>query len=215
MDAILLLPDAVLCLLGFGPMRDELIDRTATAPYAGRVYVLDPVPPDRLLEWTASADVSVMAIQPTSTNHAYTTPQKLFESIAVGVPVVASNLPGMSEVVEAVQAGVLCDPTDPAAIARAIRAILDVTPEEKLARRERILEAARQRYNWEAETPALLAIYAELLSADVAAPAAWVEPPSAEAPVGPVEPVASAPLPRAEDRDAPFAVAATRSSTEP
>ena len=65
MDAILQLPDAVLCLLGFGPMRDELIDRTATAPYAGRVYVLDPVAPERLLEWTASADVSVMAIQPT------------------------------------------------------------------------------------------------------------------------------------------------------
>jgi len=169
MDAILLIPDAVLCLLGFGPMRDELIDRTATAPYAGRVYVLDPVPPDRLLEWTASADVSVMAIQPTSTNHAYTTPQKLFESIAVGVPVVASNLPGMAEVVEAVDAGVLCDPTDPASIASAIREVLDLPPDVKNARRTRILEAARRRYNWEVETPTLLAIYAELLSTGAAA----------------------------------------------
>jgi glycosyltransferase involved in cell wall biosynthesis len=172
MDAILEIPEAVLCLLGFGPMRDQLIDRTATAPYAGRVYVLDPVPPERLLEWTASADVSVMAIQPTSTNHAYTTPQKLFESIAVGVPVVASDLPGMSEIVGAVDAGVLCDPTDPAAIARGIRELLDAPAAVKLARRTRILDAARDRYNWEAETPTLLAIYAELLSTGVGASAA-------------------------------------------
>lgn len=171
MDAILQLPDAVLCLLGFGPMRDELIDRTATAPYAGRVYVLDPVPPEALLEWTASADVSVMAIQPTSTNHAYTTPQKLFESIAVGVPVVASNLPGMAEIVEAVDAGALCDPTDPTSIAMAIRQVLDVTPEVRRARHDRILAAARERYNWEAEAPTLLAIYAELLSTGVGRPA--------------------------------------------
>jgi glycosyltransferase involved in cell wall biosynthesis len=162
--AILDVPDAVLCLLGFGPLRDAYIDRAATAPYAGRVYVLDPVPPDRLLDWTGSADVSVMAIQPTSMNHTYTTPQKLFESIAVGVPVVASNLPGMAEVVEAVDAGVLCDPTDPAAIARAIRQLLEVSPEVREARRQRILGAARDRYNWEAETPTLLALYAELLS---------------------------------------------------
>jgi glycosyltransferase involved in cell wall biosynthesis len=169
MDAILAVPDAVLCLLGFGRLRDQLIDRTATAPYAGRVFVLDPVPPEQLLEWTASADVSVMAIQPTSMNHAYTTPQKLFESIAVGVPVVASNLPGMAEVVEAIDAGVLCDPTDPSSIAAAIRDVLDVPPAAKRARRKRILQAARERYNWEAETPTLLGIYDKLLSTGAAA----------------------------------------------
>ena len=182
MDAILDVPEAVLCLLGFGTLRDELIDRTATAPYAGRVFVLDPVPPDRLLEWTASADVSVMAIQPTSTNHAYTTPQKLFESIAVGVPVVASNLPGMAEVVEAIDAGVLCDPTDPLAIASAIREVLAVPQAEKEARRARILEAARERYNWEAETPVLLGIYAELLSTGVGASTGNASPKAAAAP---------------------------------
>ena len=83
------------------------------------------------------------------------------------MPVVASNLPGMAEIVRAIDAGVLCNPTDPASIARAIREVLDVTPEARAARRVRILEAARDRYNWEAETPTLLAIYAELLSTGV------------------------------------------------
>lgn len=162
MEAILDVPGAVLCLLGFGSLRDELIAMTAIEPYAGKVFVLDPVPPDALLEWTASADVSVMAIQPTSQNHLYTTPQKLFESIAVGVPVVASDLPGMAEVVLATQSGILCDPTDPSAIARAIRELLEVPAEVKAARRERILAAARSRYNWQAEEATLLGLYAEL-----------------------------------------------------
>ncbi len=164
MEAILAVPGAVLCLLGFGALRDQLIDLSAIEPYVGKVFVLDPVPPDALLDWTASADVSVMTIQPTSQNHLYTTPQKLFESIAVGVPVVASDLPGMAEVVLATQSGVLCDPTDPAAIAAAIREILEVPAELKLARRERILEAARARYNWQAEEAILLGLYAELSS---------------------------------------------------
>ena len=57
--------------------------------FRGRVSVIDPVPPEALLEWTASADVMLMAIQPTTLNHRYTTPQKLWEAIAAGVPVVA------------------------------------------------------------------------------------------------------------------------------
>ena len=164
MEAILAVPGTVLCLLGFGALRDQLVAQSAIEPYAGRVYVLDPVPPDALLDWTASADVSVMAIQPTSQNHLFTTPQKLFESIAVGVPVVASDLPGMAEVVLATQAGILCDPTDPSAIAAAIREIIEVPAEVKEARRARILEAARERYNWQAEETTLLDLYAELSS---------------------------------------------------
>jgi glycosyltransferase involved in cell wall biosynthesis len=163
MTAILSLPDAVLCLLGFGALRNRLVEQSRFAPYIGRVFVLDPVSPDDLLAWTASADVSVMAIQPTSLNHTYTTPQKLFETIAVGVPVVAADLPGMAEIVRETDAGALCDPTDPAAIAAAVRKVLDTPPEVAAARRERILAAARDRYNWETEAPALLGLYRELL----------------------------------------------------
>ena len=162
MAAILEVPDAVLVLLGFGALQESLERQVAAAPWKGRVFVLPPVAPDDLLAWTASADVSVMAIQGTTENHRYTTPQKLFESIAAGVPVVASDLPGMAGIIAGTPIGVLCDPASSASIAGAIRAILDEAPAARAARREAVLRIARDQYNWEAQVETLFAVYASL-----------------------------------------------------
>jgi glycogen(starch) synthase len=163
MDAILGLHDAVLVLLGYGSLRQTLIARAATPPFKGHVFVLPPVRPNELLEWTASADVMVMAIQPSSLNHRYTTPQKLFEALAAGVPVVASDLPGMADIVRATDAGVLCDATAPASIATAIRQVLDQAPEGLAAMRERARRAARDTYNWDRQVTTLFDVYRRLL----------------------------------------------------
>jgi glycosyltransferase involved in cell wall biosynthesis len=164
MEAILEVPRAVLVLLGFGPLEGEFRTRARSPRYAGRVFLLPPVAPDELLAWTASADVSVMPILPTSLNHRHTTPQKLFESLAAGVPVVASDLPGMAEVVRATGAGLLCDPLAPSSIAAAIRRIVEAPPVERQALRARVLAAAHETYNWEAQVGTLLAVYRELLA---------------------------------------------------
>ena len=164
MDAILDVPGAALVLLGYGELEARLRDATAAPPHAGRVFVLPAVHPRDLLSWTASADVMLMAIQPTSLNHRFTTPQKLFEAIAAGVPVVASDLPGMAAIVREVDAGILCDPTSPVSIATALRAILDEDAPARAARRARILAAAHDRYNWASQVAVLHELYRELLA---------------------------------------------------
>ena len=89
-------------------------ERRASEPaLAGRLLVLPAVPPDELLDWVGSADVVAMPIQPSTLNHRLTTPNKLFEAMAAGVPVVASDLPGMAAIVRETGCGVLCDPTSP------------------------------------------------------------------------------------------------------
>jgi glycosyltransferase involved in cell wall biosynthesis len=103
-----------------------------------------------------------MPIQPTTLNHRLTTPNKLFEAMAAGVPVVASDLPGMAGIVRETGCGILCDPTDPAAIAAAIRAILDAPQAERVAYRERSSAAAHGPYSWEAQVEILLAEYGRL-----------------------------------------------------
>ncbi len=162
MDAILEVPGADLVLLGYGALQATLADEVSRPPYVGRVHLLAAVAPTELLDWTCSADVMLMAIQPTTLNHRYTTPNKLWEAMAAGVPVVASDLPGMAAIVRETGCGVLCDPTSPADVARAIRSILDLPADARAELRARGLGAAHDRYNWAAQASTLLSVYAGL-----------------------------------------------------
>jgi glycosyltransferase involved in cell wall biosynthesis len=165
MDAILEVDDACLVLMGYGNLRDELVRRADRNPYRDRVFVIDPVPPSELLLWSASADVMLMAVAATTLNHRYTTPQKLFEAMAAAVPVVATDLPGMAEIVRETGCGVLCESVRPKPIAAAIRSILDLPASERGALRARCLKAAHERYNWESQVGTLLEVYATLSDA--------------------------------------------------
>ena len=155
-------PNATLVLMGYGYLEDEIRSRAADPAIRERVAVLPAVPPTELLDWVAGADVVAMPIQPTTLNHRLTTPNKLFEAMAAGVPVVASDLPGMAPIVGEVDCGVLVDPTDPHAIAAACRRLLEESPEAAAQRRARILRAAHDAYNWEGQLDVLLAEYGRL-----------------------------------------------------
>ena len=155
-------PDATLVLLGYGSLQAELQRIAADPATGGRVRILPAVPPTELLDWIASADVVAMPIQPTTLNHRLTTPNKLFEALAAGVPVVASDLPGMAPIVRETRCGLLVDPTDPAVIAAALRDVLATPPEEMAVWRARSSAAARETYNWERQMDGLLAEYGRL-----------------------------------------------------
>ncbi len=151
--------------LGYGGLRSEL-DAPAAGPVApGRVHVLAAVPPDELGAWVASADVGVMAIQPSTINHRMSTPNKLFECLAAGVPVVASDFPEMRRIVcedPAGPLGVVAAPGDVPGPARAILSIVAADPVERAALRARCLRAAHERWNWETESAGLVRLYAEI-----------------------------------------------------
>lgn len=159
-EAIAGIPGATLVLMGYGVLEERL--REAEAQSGGRVRVLPAVAPAELLAWVSSADVVAMPIQPTTLNHRLTTPNKLFEAMAAGVPVVASDLPGMAPYVRETGCGVVCDPVSPQSVAGAIQSILDAPPAERAAFGERALAAAHQRYNWESQAQELLAEYGRL-----------------------------------------------------
>jgi glycosyltransferase involved in cell wall biosynthesis len=153
---------AHLVLMGFGPDRDRLCDLAAEPRFGQRIHVLDAVAPSDLLPWVASADVGVMPNQPRTLNERLSTPNKLFESIGAGLPVVSSDFPERRRIImddPLGPLGAVCDPTDPAALGRAIRSILDLDPESRIDLRRRCSEAARLRWNWEAEAQSLLEGY--------------------------------------------------------
>lgn len=160
--------------LGYGGMRAELEHLAAASPVSERVHVLPAVSPDVLESWVATADVGVMAIQPSTINHRMSTPNKLFECLAAGVPVVASDFPEMRQIVCEDPLGALGEvtaPDDVAQIASAIRAIVSAPPDQRVELRARCLQAARERWNWETESAGLVRLYADLESGSASAAA--------------------------------------------
>jgi glycosyltransferase involved in cell wall biosynthesis len=151
--------------LGYGS-REAWLRETAEDPqYGGRIHVVEAVAPAVLPLWVASADVGVMPIQASTLNHRLSSPNKLFESLATGLPVVVSDFLEMRRIVledPDGPLGAVCDPADPASVARAIRSILDLGEGERNALRARCLRAAHERWNWETESARLVALYDSL-----------------------------------------------------
>jgi glycosyltransferase involved in cell wall biosynthesis len=161
------LEDAHLILLGFGEMRDSYVWASAGPRWKGRVHVLEPVRPAELLQWVASADVGAMPIQPSTLNLRLSTPNKLFECLAAGTPVVASDFPAMRRIIvdnPGGPLGAVCDPARVDAIADAIQSIVRLDPIASHAIRDRCLRAAAERWNWTREAKTLLYAYSELFS---------------------------------------------------
>lgn len=91
-------------------------------------------------------------------NHVAAQPNKLFEYMAAGLPVIASHFPLWREIVEGNRCGVVVDPRDPRAIAEAIeRVVANPSEAEEMGRRGR--RAIEYTYNWESQQINLLKLY--------------------------------------------------------
>lgn len=154
--------DVHLVLMGSGDQSAAWATTVGSPAWAGRMHVLPPVAPADLLSWVASADVGAVLIEPHELNLILSTPNKLFECIASGLPVVASDLPEIRRVVledPDAPLGLLADPTDEASIADALDRLVSAPAAERAALRARSLAAAHRRWNWEHEAAELLAAY--------------------------------------------------------
>lgn len=106
--------------------------------------------------------IGLLLLHPTP-NYLPSLPIKLFEYMAAGLPVVASDFPRWREIVEVEQCGLLVDPLDPNAIAEAVRFLLQ-HPDEAEQMGDRGRRAVEERYEWSSEEESLLGFYRGVLS---------------------------------------------------
>lgn len=149
-----------LVLLGSGPTESVLRQQVAASGLQDRVRFLARVPFPELHELTCGADVGLCVIKPTGRSFLWSMPNKLFEYLMAGLPVVAGDTPEIRRVIEDTGAGVLVDPTDPGALGAVLEPLL-ADAERRQALRHAALEGAR-RYCWEQEAGRLLEIYESL-----------------------------------------------------
>lgn len=166
--ALALVPSGVAVFLGgIGTFQGgleppgEIVDLASELGIRGRLRFLEPVPPSDVIDYAASADLGVALMLPDSLSFRLSLPNKLFQYMAAGIPLVTSDMPHLREVIGSSGAGLLVDSRDHEAIARAMTRILeDPQTSAEMGRRGR--NAVEERYNWEVAARELTAIYARV-----------------------------------------------------
>jgi glycosyltransferase involved in cell wall biosynthesis len=145
------------------PDLQRVRDRAAALGLTSRIELTGMVPPGDVAALLRRATVLVLPNVPTAISTHFTSPLKLFEYMAAGRPIVASDLPALREVLRDGENALLVPPGDAASLAAAIRRVLD-SPElaerlgrtafgeagefgwdRRAARLEPVLERAKQR----------------------------------------------------------------------
>jgi glycosyltransferase involved in cell wall biosynthesis len=108
----------------------------------------------------ARACAGLVTLHPTP-NHIESIPVKMFEYMAAGLPIIASDFRLWRDIIEEHQCGLAVDPLDPGAIARAIDTLMQ-DPIAARAMGQRGRRAIETQLNWDAEAVALLQFYDEL-----------------------------------------------------
>jgi glycosyltransferase involved in cell wall biosynthesis len=119
------------------------------------------LPHERALQFVEAADIGLVPHHLTG-NWVSTIPNKLFDYMAAGLPVVASDVPPVRRVLAETRAGELHAPADAEALAAAVARLLD--PEARRRAGDAGRHAVRTTYNWEADTVRLLAVMQETVA---------------------------------------------------
>lgn len=151
------LENAVVVMMGWGRIEHELREQISVEGLADRVIIVPPVAQEELLSFTTGADVGVIPYEAIGLNNYYTTPNKLFEYIAVGLPIIGSRFPELRRFLEGYDLGRTFDAHDPYDIAYAANAILgDDSVRERMAANAR---KAALHLVWEEESRKLVGLY--------------------------------------------------------
>jgi len=155
----LLPPPVRLAIVGYGEHEPVLRTLAKELHVADRVHFLGAVPSHELPAYTIEADLGLIPYLPIDLNHRLCSPNKFFEFVAAGVPVVAHDLPFFRAMAERHGVVQLADMADAGAIASAITAALAPANLDRLrANCPRAADALA----WRHDAARLLAIYARL-----------------------------------------------------
>ncbi|HXV59442.1 MAG TPA: glycosyltransferase family 4 protein [Vicinamibacteria bacterium] len=148
------------------PDLDRVKELAERLSISDRVHFTGFLPPHELSEQREKADVFVIPLLDSATARRFTSPLKLFEAMAAGRPIVASDLPSIREVLAHEENALLVPAGDPRALASAIdRLLADDSLSVRLA--ERAGKDVRA-YSWDRRAENLLAFLERARSKELA-----------------------------------------------
>lgn len=144
------LEGAKLLIVGGGDVLPFLKELVSMHHLEEKIIFKPRMPYQQLIEYTAAADLGLTLDKNTNVNYRFSLPNKIFDYIHAGIPVLASRLPEVERVINEYEIGTFVDNHDPKHIASKIEWIRN-NPEQTNKWKSRLIVAAQQ-LNWEEES---------------------------------------------------------------
>lgn len=159
LDAMKLIEGVMLVIAGGGDVIENLKKESKHPQLQGKIKFFDKMPHVELMKLTRCVDCGITLDKDTNLNYRYSLPNKLFDYIHAGIPVLASKLPEIEKIINDYEVGLIVEDHDPQEIAKKIHEILFNFSK---AHWTNALERASKELCWEIEEQNLIRIYEQI-----------------------------------------------------
>lgn len=157
-EAMKYVNNAILMIIGGGDVIDSLKEQASINGLSNKVLFFPKMPFPKLMEYTSVAEIGLTLDKDTNINYRFSLPNKLFDYIHAGTPVLASPLPEIKRIIEQYGVGMLIESHDPVHLADCINQMINGN--YKLLLKQN-LERAASELNWENEELTLKKVYSK------------------------------------------------------
>jgi glycosyltransferase involved in cell wall biosynthesis len=140
---------ALLLIIGKGDVIDDLKNLVKQQNLESKVWFLGVLPYAKMMQYTAASHLGLTLDKDLSINYKFSLPNKLFDYINAGTPVLGSNLPEVAKIINDYEVGMVIEEVSPESIAKAINELIEDKERYNFYRQK--CQRAAQVLNWETE----------------------------------------------------------------
>ena len=160
-DAIAITDNVSLLVIGSGDKFQSLIDKTIKTGLSDRIRFISKLPWQELMRYTRSSDVGLSLDKNSNVNYNFSLPNKLFDYMSAGIPVISSDLPEISKILAEYKCGIVISEVTKDEISNAIKKLRD--NHGLLSELKQNSVIASESINWETESLKVVELYRSIL----------------------------------------------------
>lgn len=160
-EAIAKTENAALLFIGGGDVLSQLKEKVKAMKIADKVFFLPKQPMEILYQYTSLADFGLTLDKDTNLNYRFSLPNKLFDYIQAGLPVLASDLPEVRKIIDQYKIGKIAPSTSVTDIVATMKQM--ISDDHQFVLWKENLKIAASELCWENEEKKLLQIFKDVI----------------------------------------------------
>ena len=164
-DAVSLADKVSLLVVGSGDKFGFLIEKVSQMGLTGQIKFIKKLAWKELMRYTMSADTGMSLDKDSNMNYNFSLPNKLFDYLSAGIPVIATDLPEIAKIVHEYNCGILISEPSPQEISKAIIKLRD--NRDLLTELKHNATVASETVNWKNESLKVMELYRSVLKSSL------------------------------------------------